>query len=494
MKNEERAKIIAVLEQDPVWWLEHNFWIPDVRDPSTGDEYGPGPIQLHPVQKKILRSVLLKNEDGRFPYSTMVYSTIKKSGKTRIAAGVAAWFAATQGTYNEVYCMANDGKQSTDRILSAVKQCVTLNPDIHWHVTATKVTLPNGTFIEAIPCDPKGSAGSNPGLTVWSEMWGYAHQHKERLWTEMTVPPTRFGKAMRWVESYAGYVGESTVLHQLYELGVKYGSPYPMQDGNSIVPCYTNEPAQQFCYWDDGEAARRMPWQTASYYAQERSHLSSNEFDRIHGNFWIEPVSKAIDMAWWDACRGEVDPLDARTPVVMAVDASISQDSTAAILISRHTDRVRARRETMVRASKAWYPAPGKKIDLTNTLEKQLREWVEKYNVVCVVYDKYQLHKMMTDIRMEGIVRVREFSQQVNRAVADKQLFDMILTQMITHDGNTELRTHVDNAGSKEAGGEKFRFVKATDILDQQGRTAKPIDLIVCASMGNNECLRLNLG
>ena len=172
MKKADRANLIAFLEQDPVWWMEHNFWIPDVRTPDTGAELGPGTIILHPIQKRILRAVLLKGEDGMFPYSTMVYSTIKKSGKTRIAAGVAAWFAATQGKYNEVYCMANDGKQSTDRILSAVKQCVALNPDMHWKVTNTKITLPSGTYIEAIPCDPKGSAGANPGLTVWSEMWG----------------------------------------------------------------------------------------------------------------------------------------------------------------------------------------------------------------------------------------------------------------------------------------------------------------------------------
>ena len=493
MKKADRAKLIEFLNQDPVWWMEHNFWIPDVRVPATGEELGPGTIILHPVQKKILRAVLLKGEDGKFPYSTMVYSTIKKSGKTRIAAGVAAWFAATQGKYNEIYCMANDGKQSTDRILSAIKQCVALNPDMYWKVTNTKITLPNGTYIEAIPCDPKGSAGANPGLTVWSEMWGYAHQHKERLWTEMTIPPTRYGKAMRWVESYAGYTDESTVLYTLYELGVKYGRRHPSFQGPGAPPCYVNAPAAQFCYWDDGDTARRMPWQTDAYYAQERSQLIAREFDRIHRNYWIDSIDKALDITWWDACRVEVPELDAHTPVVMAVDASVSQDSTAAALISRHTDPIKARRQTMVRKSVAWYPAPGEKIDLTNTLEKQLREWVSKYNVVCIVYDKYQLHKLMTDIRMEGIVRVREFGQQVDRSIADKQLFDMVLTIMIGHDGNQELRSHVDNAASKTIG-EKFRFVKASDQLDQQGRTAKPIDLIVCISMGNHECLRLNLG
>lgn len=493
MKPAERTQLIKFLEHDPVWWMEHYFYIPDVRDPYTGEELGEGPIQLHPIQKRILRAVLLKDKDGKFPYSTILFSTIKKSGKTRIAAGVAAWYAATQGRYNEVYCMANDGRQSVDRILSAVKQFVELNPEIHWKVTTSKITLPSGTYIEAIPCDPKGSAGANPGLTVWSEMWGYAHRHKERLWTEMTIPPTRYGKAMRWVESYAGYTDESNVLFSLYEQGTKYSRPHPAFREPGGPPAYVNEPASQFTYWDDGDAARRMPWQTPEYYAQERSQLVAKEFDRIHRNYWIDSIDKALDIIWWDACRAVVPPLDERTPVVMAADASVSHDSTALVLVSRHPDPARARRETMVRACEAWYPPPGEKINLTETLEKRLREWVKKYNVVCLVYDKYQLHKMMTDIRMEGIVRVKEFGQQSDRAVADKQLYDMILTRMLAHDGNQELRAHVDHAASKTIG-EKFRFIKASDQLDQQGRTAKPIDLLIGVSMGNHECLRLNLG
>jgi len=493
MRTEEREALIKLLEQDPVWWMERNFWIPDRRDPMTGEELGPGPIILHPIQKRILRAVLIKGDGGRFPYSTMLYSTIKKSGKTRIGAGVAAWFAATQGRYNEVYCLANDGKQSSDRILSAIKQCVTLNTNMDWNVTKTKITLPNGTYIEAIPCDPKGSAGANPGLTVWSEMWGYAHQHKERLWTEMTIPPTRFGKAMRWVESYAGYKDESAVLYSLYEQGTEHGRRHPEFSGPDDPPCYTNEAANMFCYWDDGDAARRMPWQTDDYYAQERSQLVASEFDRIHRNFWIDSVDKAIDLAWWDACKEDVPALDHRTPVVMAVDASVSHDSTAACLVSRHPDPQRRNKETMIRKVRAWYPSPGEKIDLTTTLEACILDWSERYNIVCLVYDKYQLHKMMMDIRKEGIVRVREFGQQVDRSVADRQILDQILTRMIAHDGNQELREHVDAAATKITGDNKMRFVKASDQKDAQGRTAKPIDLLVCASMGNHECLRLNL-
>lgn len=500
LTKDEREALQALLDSDPVCWMEKNFYIPDPRDPITGQQLPPGPIRIHPVQKKILRAALTKRND-RFQYATIVYSTIKKSGKTRIAAGVAAWFAATQGAMNEIYCLANDGKQSADRILSAIKQAVLLNPKLResWKVTQTAIRLPNGTFIEAIPCDPKGSAGANPGLTVWSEMWGFSNIHKERLWSEMTIPPTRWGRAFRWVESYAGYVGESNVLYDLYDVGKENGRRHRAFLDPRGPPIYYNEPAKQFTYWDEGDVARRMPWQLgpdgAAYYLEEATTLMPSEFDRIHRNMWIEPIDKAIPIEWWDACMGPVPPLGPRTPIVVAVDASVSGDCSAMVAISRHPSKKLQDKHTMVRMFRAWEPPAGGKIDLTETIETTLLRWISEYNVVEVAYDEYQLHKMMTDLRKKKIVKLFQFSQQSPRAHADKQLCDMIRQREIHHDGNAKLRTHVDNAAAKTTG-EKYRFVKM-EPAGNKGRERrakrKPIDGLVATSMGSEECLRLRL-
>lgn len=489
----DRDVLNGVVESDPAAWMEKNFWIEDPRCPETGELFEPGPIRLIDAQRKILRYGLTK-VDGLFPWITLVYSTIKKSGKTRIAAGVAAWFAATQGAYNEVYCLANDGKQSKDRILSAIKKAVTLNPDIGWKVTQTKITLPNGTFIESIPCDPSGQAGSNPGLTVFSEMWGYRHRHQERLWTEMTIPPTRWGKALRWVESYAGFAGESNVLENLYTLGKENGKRHPAFDE---IPVYYNTEARLYCYWDEGVAARRLPWQTDDYYSAERQLLRPDEFKRIHLNQWVNPLTKAFELEWWDACQQELPPLDARTPVVMALDASVSHDSCALVLVSRNP-RIRQNdperdKQVAIRKVRVWSPPPGGKIDLTNTLEAGVRWAVKNYNVVMCVYDEYQLHKMATDLKKEGIVVMRVFSQGKDRAVADNQFYQMVLHKRVAHDGGNVLRTHVDNAAIKQTGdSQKIRFVKM-ETGESFGRTERPIDALVAASMASYKCLKLVL-
>jgi phage terminase large subunit-like protein len=495
LQAEERKALQALLDSDAPTWIESNFCVPDPRNPSTGELLSPGLIQLHPVQEKILRAALIKI-GGKFRYSTIVYSTIKKSGKTRLGAAVGSWYAATQGAYNEVYCMANDGKQSSDRILSAVGQSVDLSRTMKWHKTKTKISLPNNTFIEAIPCDPTGSAGANPGMTIWSEMWGYRHEHKERLWSEMTIPPTRWGRAIRWVESYAGYEGESNVLWDLYVLGTQNSYRHPSFPN---LPVFINDAANMFCYWDEGVPARRMPWQRGpegdAYYRQEATINTTAEFKRIHMNQWVQPLNKAMPIEWWDRLKKNIRPLDKTTPVVMGVDAAVSGACCACALVSRHPNPQYKKTHTQVRAVRVWEPPQGGTINLQETIGNTLEEWVKNYNVVEVAYDEYQLVHMMQNYRRQGLAtRIYRFGQVTPRYLSDKQLYDMVVTKRISHSGNQVLRQHVDNAMAKTSG-EKFRFVTADEgkTKTTRSRVPRPIDALIAVSMANAECMRLIL-
>ena len=108
-----------------------------------------------------------------------------------------------------------------------------------------------------------------------------------------------------------------------------------------------------------------------------------------------------------------------------------------------------------------------------------------------VTYDKYQLHKMMTDLRKKLLTRFHQFSQGERRALADKQFYDKIVRREISHNESPLLRAHVDNAAAKTNTG-KYRFCKM-DVSTIRGITAKPIDALVAASMADYECSRLNL-
>jgi len=323
-------------------------------------------------------------------------------------------------------------------------------------------------------------------------MWGYRHEHKERLFAEMTVPPTRWGHALRWVESYAGYSDESITLEHLYKLGTEGAMVHPFFRKTGL-PVRINIPARVFCYWDHQP---RMPWQTPEYYAQEEQILTPSEFERIHRNVWVSSVDKAIPIEWWDACEDvvrdgeELPSLNDRTPVVVGLDASVSHDCCAAVAFTRHPSNSN---ETALRDYRIWTPPRGGKIDLTETIEKWIMKVTTKWNVVEYAYDEYQLHKLCGDLRRRLGRRFRSFGQTQERAIADKQFYEMVLQKQVSHIGGRDLRQHVDNAAAKH-NGKNMRFVKPDRKVGAGGGTMKPIDALVAASMANKECLRLNLG
>lgn len=478
-----------LIARDPVLWLERNFMIPEPRDPMTGAFLADdGPIKIAPYQAKILREALRRDDKGNFVYTTVLWSEPKKTGKTSIAAGIALYIAYTQRN-SEIYCVANDGKQAKDKIYAKVRRCIELSGKLGGifkgiKPTRDRVDLPNGSFIEAISCDPSGEAGGEPTLSVFSELQGFRQTHKTRLWAELTVPPTKWGRALRWAESYAGYSGEDSILEQLHDTHVANGEPHP---DFPDLPVYASATGKTLAFWSH---EGRHAWHTSEYYLQEEENLPGNEFRRMHKNEWVSPEEGFVDPLWWDACRGTVPSLDDDS-LIVAVDAAVSDDSFAVVGVSRHPDESKADDQVVVRLCRIWKAPKGGKIDYLGTdlvpgPEKYLRWLIENYSVLEVDYDAYQLHDMMSRLKREGLVKIREFSQSGERLEADSQLRKLIMHRRLTHDGNSVLTQHIANSMAKTDTEErKLRIVKAS--------RKNKIDAAVALSMSAHRCLELNL-
>jgi terminase large subunit-like protein len=193
------------------------------------------------------------------------------------------------------------------------------------------------------------------------------------------------------------------------------------------------------------------------------------------------------DMTLWDLCRQEIPPLDNRTPMVIALDAGIHSDSFGMVGVTRNPIH---KTLVAVRYVQEWRPTNGT-ISFQGTddypgPEMVLRRLCKAHNIVCVTFDEYQLHDMATRLGAEGIAWFRPFPQGSDRLEADKQLFDLILERRLAHDGNSDLRRHINNANKKpDPETRKLRLVKREGSLK--------IDLAVCASMAANVCLKLDI-
>ena len=452
------------------------------------------------------------------------------------------WAGETWGRFGEIYCIGNDAEQSRDRGFKKLKQSVMMEPGFRFNsqseengvlpgrwILRTKdaVCLLTGTTVKATATDYKGEAGANPILSVWTEVWGIIHKDATRFWAEMAPSPTR-PNSIRWVETYAGYEGESELLWTLYESTVltarqltagelgDVGAFEEATEPDDLVPLYVDETASIVAFWDQGEQAHRQPWQRGAhgdaYYANERASQTPSQYTRLHNNQWVSAESSFIAIEWWDALANglPLPPIgspEAKQPMVISLDGAVSGDCFGFVCVSRDPDAHEAsctRKESgcwgcakniIVRASRRWIPPKGGAIQYRpdpaapdGTTPWEVLEWyVKNYNIVQVAYDPFQLHDFATDAQKIMKVWCRSFSQGIERLVADSDLYNIIVERRIRHDGNADLREHMTNANAKLQADEdsKMRIVKKSPT--------RRIDLAVCVSMASKECLRLNI-
>lgn len=491
----------------PDLWIERHFYEPDTADLITLLEY----------QRACLRYAALRNDDGSLRWRTVIWSQRKKSGKTAISGAWGRWAVETWGRYQLVLYAGNDAHQARERGFAALAKSIEMTPgyDVKrrelpgtWRLLESEARHANGGIVKAIPVDAIGEAGANPSLVVFTEIWGFIHKAAKRFWAEMAPSPTRLN-SMRWVETYAGFEGESELLWGLYEAavlngrqltageiaaatGTTLGAFVEAPNADDPIPCYVNEAAGIFCLWDDGPAGARMPWQQGergeAYYANERATQTPNEFRRIHEDEWVSAESSFVPMPLWDACYNPLalQPGD-RTPLVVGIDAATTKDCFGIVIVSRDPDN--PVKGVAVRGVRKWTPQPGRPIDFYapgGPKEALLAIWKE-YNVVQFAYDPAQLEQFGIQMMKNGIGWWRIFPQTSERLRADSGLYDLIVHRLIRHDGDSDLRDHISNANAKTPPQEdnKLRIVKKAE--------SRKIDLAVALSMAAHECLRLNI-
>ena len=459
-----------------------------------------------------------RRDNGRLPFKLVLWSEPKKSGKTTVSGVVIKWAAETWTQYGEILCVGNDAEQAQERGFRKATIAVEQTPGFkrergmlpgQWNLHSAKraTCLTTGTVVKAIATDYQGEAGANPILSVWTELWGFIHKADLRFWGEMSPSPTR-PDSIRWVETYAGWEGESELLWGLYEQTVLMGRQLTAGElgdltafeeapnADSPIPCYVNEAAGMFAYWDQGEQAHRQPWQQgadgAAYYANEASTQTPANFTRLHHNEWSSAESSFIDITWWDACVGPPIPLGPgdNVPIVLALDAAVTGDCFAVVAVSRDPDRPGGFEQeggVLLRSAHKWQPSAGHPVNFAE-VERMIRAFCAAHNVVQIAYDPYQLHDMATRLQADGVAWCRPFGQGQERMIADGQLYQMIGHRRIRHDGMwPDVREHLANANKKVAASEdtRLRIVKKSET--------RKIDLAVALSMATAECLRLML-
>lgn len=472
----------------PVWeWIPENFIDPTSVSVATGDFSNARLLRLQDFQTRILKKVFTPNERGRFPYSTILWSQPKKSGKTTLASAVAAWYADQIEAPNEVLCLANNQEQSAGRIYgNALPTLKALG--CHVPVASTskpEVRLPNGTRFAALANNYAGAAGGNYGLTAWSELWTYKSERDRRLWDELVPVPTR-RNSIRWVETYAGFEDESELLLKLFLRVFEDPSERATTEKARAVPgledirtddrpaCF-HIPEESFFAFIDHEY--RQTWQQGEDFelllVAQAADLRPTTYTRLWENRWQSSEAPFIPAEWFRRSRTLVrEPL---TPMSVAIDASQRGASSSIVGVSKVVREWAGRSFERYQTAfcRVYDPATfhvgrelqemgAKKGDLD--LEELLTRDVERLSDLGLIngpvwYDPFQMHTAAMRLRKKKIPCV-EFNQQTERTLADTFLYSIYKRGAIDNPPNADLEKHVTKARAKEDDKQRIRLMK----------------------------------
>jgi phage terminase large subunit-like protein len=432
-------------------------------NPETGK-----PFVLLKAERAFLEHAFATGPDGRLLYPEQIYSCPKKSGKTTFAALLVITFTLLfGGSFAEAICAANDHEQSVGRVFTAIKRIIECSPLLRKEakITTDKINIADAV-ISAITSNYASAAGANPVITVFDEIWAYGLERLRRLFDELVPPPTR-RIACRLIVTYAGFEGESALLHEIYQRGLqqpKIGDD--LYAGDGLLMFWSHKPI--------------APWQTDTWIDSMRRSLRPYQFMRMIENRFVSAESNFVEMSAWDRC---IDPnlghmvADRTLPIWVGVDASIKHDSTAlaAVTWSPHRQQVR------LVDHRIFSPRPDRPINFDAEVEQTIREWNRRFRIRAVWYDPYQMAASSQRLRREG-VPMQEYAQSASNLTAvAENLFTLIEGGNVLAYPDAAMRTAMSRACAVE-GARGWKIAKE--------KQSHRIDIIVALAMAALACVK----
>lgn len=453
------------------WLDDKGFYIKDAWDEEKNTNGGTGKLKLFPKHRRILEFTLTPNEDGRFPYETVLFSDIKKTGKSVISASVGAWYAETAPAGTEIYVIANSEAQASSRAFK----------DMTFHFQQRqiqfgkkfcklgefRIDFPNGTFIQVLSNSFRSAAGSRHALTLWDELWGAKTEFDRRLWDEMVPIPT-VPHSLRFISSYAGFENESELLWELFIRGIGPGEGSEHEhkgQGKKIpelddLPCWTN--GKMFTYWSHESD---LPWYTEEYLEEQRQNERPAAFLRLFENQWVTSHEAFIPIEWWDKAaenyEGPADLWESHPmryfPITIGIDAGIKRDTTAMVAVAYDSKRGKVG----ILFHKIWKPSPGDPVDIDSTVEAELRKIYNehKFIISSIVYDPTHLLSTMARLSNEGLP-CRTYDQTSSNMIsASENLYGLLKNRKLEAYEDQDLRRHIQMSVAEQSA-RGFRIVK----------------------------------
>lgn len=391
------------------------------------------PFNLRNFQRHIIRGSFAPG------IRTSLISLPRANGKTMLAAalGLAEMFIGPPSA--EVLVVASDQRQANITMRYA-KRMVELNPLLaeRVQVYADRLYLPeNDATLLPLPAEPGALHGHDPSLMIVDEL----HVVTEEVWEAVTSVAGKRPESLTLAISTPADSADS-VMWRLVEHG---------RSGTDPSFYFREYLAPDGCAVDD-----RVAWREANpALADDEPFLSEDGlesvlktirepvFRQLRLGQWVTGVASWLPWGAWSQCS-TTRKISPNERVVFAFDGSASGDSTALVgcTLDGHIwleglwenpgdPRWRVPRETVSAA-----------VDLA----------FQRYNVAELACDPWGWRSEIEAwAARHGETKVLEWNTAAAQrmAPATDRLYQAVMTNAVTHDGNADLAAHIEHCVAK---------------------------------------------
>ena len=417
-----------------------------------------GPMILREWQRDIVRRLF----DDERPQLGLI-SIPRGNGKTALAAALALYGLHGDGVYGaRVYVVARDERQAR-HVFNAAVSMTKLNPLLakRSYLYTDRIGVPGSdSFMQVLPAEPKSLEGLDPSLAIIDEI-----EVVDRRTFEVVLDS--MGKRDRQLLLCIGTPGEDRDC-VMWDLRADM-----LANPDDPLTSLTEFAAPEGCALDDEEAwAQANPALGDFLFPKAIKNglppkTREPRFRRMRLGQWAEGSSDQwMDPTLW-ADRSTAKGIPMGTEVVLALDGSFSQDSTALVAATVST--------TPHLDVAGHWENPGDpewRVDV----EDKIREACTRWRVKEITADPYRWQRTLQVLAKEGLP-VTEFPQSAARMTpATTGLHEAVTNGQVTHAGHKNLTAHVLNAVVTEDS-------RGTRIHKASKNSKRRIDLAVCAVM-----------
>ena len=409
------------------------------------------PLRLRDWQKSLLEHLFARDENDGLLAQTALIGMPRKNGKSALsAAAIGLYSLIAEGVQGgEVIAVAAEKEQA--RIVFGEAKRMIESSELSELVTVYKDSLfvpDTSSVFRVVSAEAYSKEGLNPSRVIMDEL----HAHKNRdLFDVFSLAMGNRGKIGQLVAiTTAGVKSDSTgrdsIAYTLYQYGKKVASGE------------IDDPAFFMAWWEAPEDADyRDPevWRMAnpgfddlvsvSDFESAVRRTPEPEFRTKRLNQWVSSANAWLPAGSWDARAGD-HAVSLDDEIVLAVDGSFNGDSTVIVGCTvpkgdelPHVFLVKAWEKDVDLDGEDW------RVDIAD-VEATVLEFCASHTVREVVFDPFRWARTMQALDDHGLPVV-EFPQSPSRMIkACAKMFDAVVGDGLTHDGNPTLARHFSNA------------------------------------------------